>query len=93
MKDITKEQLESYKPREDALWLVNFCLDALYDDTEHGFYDKVNRWLTFEELIGALLVVRDEILIHEELKRQIVKLTEQMDKNKGECKTQWKTTN
>jgi hypothetical protein len=38
---------------------VNFCLAQLYADRMHRCGDEVVRNLTFEELIGALLLARD----------------------------------
>ena len=58
MKDKSKERLiaEHYQSGfSSALEGVEFCLEALFDDTEHNFRDDINSRLTFEELIDALL--------------------------------------
>jgi hypothetical protein len=44
-----------------------FCLDQLYRSRERRLKDPVtpDMALTFEELIGALLLARDEIMIQD----------------------------
>jgi hypothetical protein len=59
MKDITQQQWEAGRPRGTAVELINFCLSALYKDKDHYSNDEIVHGLTFEELIGALLVARD----------------------------------
>lgn len=63
MKDYTKEQLENNgRPDLTAKELVDFCLDQLYKDKKHSLSDEVVKdYLTYEELIGTLLVARDSI--------------------------------
>jgi hypothetical protein len=65
MKDMTKEEINDGRPVDDALWLVNFCLDALYDDKVHNFTDAINSRLTFEELLGTLLKAKDSLESYE----------------------------
>ena len=67
MKDYSREQLEDGRPSQDAQYLVNFCLDRLYADRGHVLNDLVVKGLTFEELIGALLKVRDELAFQNEM--------------------------
>ena len=61
MKDISKEQWERTRPREDTLQVVTFCLTQLFKDEEHERTDEISDKLTYEEVIGALLKARDEI--------------------------------
>lgn len=61
MKDFTREELESNRPPKDALDVLDFCLDRLYNDTQKRTTDELAHGLTYEELIGTLLLARDEI--------------------------------
>ena len=61
MRDYTQAELEDGRPAESAQRCTNFCLRQLYADDQHGFTDSVVSGLTFEELIGTLLKVRDEL--------------------------------
>ncbi len=70
MKNITKEELEQGRPTIDVLEGLNFCLDQLYEDREHTFYQDIVKGLTFEELIGVLLLARDEVKRYEEFRTE-----------------------
>ena len=59
MKDFTRSELESARPDRDLAECANFCLEALYSDSERNLKDSVVPGLTFEELIGTLLLARD----------------------------------
>lgn len=59
MKGRTKAKLEADRPVIDCNQAVNFCLVQLYRDKEHVLSDEVCSNLTYEELIGALLLARD----------------------------------
>lgn len=61
MKDFTRETLEAGRPTVEAEQAVAFCLDGLYADRSKRTVDQVVPGLTFEELIGALLLARDAI--------------------------------
>lgn len=61
MKDYTKEQLESNRPVGDAAVLVDFCLGRLYEDKTKRVMQEVVRGLTYEELIAALLLAREDL--------------------------------
>lgn len=61
MKDFTKKELEGSRPAGEPVELIDFCLGRLYRDRRRQVTDEVVRGLTFEELIGALLVARDAI--------------------------------
>ncbi len=61
MKDFDAETLKSRRPPQDSLEAVKFCLDALFADGRRRVTDAVAENLTYEELLGALLLARDEI--------------------------------
>jgi hypothetical protein len=58
VKDYTREELEDAPFLGDHPEWLQFCLDQLYADRQHRVTDEVVRNLTYEELIGALLVGR-----------------------------------
>lgn len=60
MKD-SRESLESSRPKKDVDDCVDFCLNRLFDDNVHSAEDEVVKGLTFEELIGALLLAKDSL--------------------------------
>jgi len=62
MKDYSKEILEKSRPERSALECVNFCLNCLYDDNKLTISDTIGDRMTLEELIGALLKARDELI-------------------------------
>lgn len=61
MKDASKITLQASRPSITALDGVNFCLGQLYKDKTKNITDEIVHHLTFEELIGTLLIVRDEL--------------------------------
>lgn len=62
MKDYTKEELQPIgKIQEEAVDLIDFCLEQLYQEKGKVVSDKVCKNLTFEELLGALLKAKYEI--------------------------------
>ncbi|MBW8185504.1 hypothetical protein [Shewanella nanhaiensis] len=61
MRDIDKKELESGRSPLEVLEGVDYCLDALFKETEKGIDDFVVKGLKFEELVGILLVVKDEL--------------------------------
>jgi hypothetical protein len=67
MEDISREALEASRPTIDPTATISFCLDQLYRSRERRLKDPVtpDMALTFEELIGALLLARDEIMIQD----------------------------
>lgn len=72
MKDLTEaEWRQGALPSFDADHMVKFCLERLFSDREHVAHDSICRTskggLTFEELIGALLVIEDHLAISREL--------------------------
>ena len=69
MKDLTQNELEENRPSITALEGINFCLKQLYEDNTRLISDYIVHNFTFEELIGALLLARDELQdfsLHEE---------------------------
>jgi hypothetical protein len=69
MKDLSHDELEKSRPNITALEGINFCLEQLYKDDKKLISDYIVHNFTFEELIGALLLARDElqkVSIHEE---------------------------
>ena len=59
MKDTTKEMLESERPNHSASHCINHALEALYNDDTKRLDDEVVSGLTYEELIGTLLLAKD----------------------------------
>ncbi len=66
MKGFSREDLNGGRPDLSTREAVLFCLDQLFDDSTHVVTDAValsngEVLLTYEELIGALLLVSDEM--------------------------------
>ena len=61
MKDFTREQLEAHRPSLEPSEAIEFVLETLYKDDTRTVSEDVVRGLSFEELIGALLLARDDI--------------------------------
>ncbi len=60
MKDYSEKELRDSRPTlVDAQSGITFCLDALFADNEHRFEEPIVTGLSFEELLGALLLVED----------------------------------
>lgn len=59
MRDVDRDYLESLRPRLAALPAINHCLSCLVRDDQHELSDKVVEGLSFEELIGTLLLARE----------------------------------
>jgi hypothetical protein len=64
------EELEASRPRKDVTDAVNYCLKKLYEDRQHSISDEVCPDLTYEELIGALLLARDLAKLKEGKKKR-----------------------
>jgi len=54
-------EIEAGRPALDAMQGINFTLQRLYEDDEYLVTQEVVHGLTFEELLGVLLVARDTI--------------------------------
>lgn len=67
MKDYTQKELESSRPKQDALDCINYCLKCLFKDTKHRVDDEISKHLTYEEVIGALLLAKDFLTEQEEI--------------------------
>ena len=61
MRGFTQEVLEATRPQVEPLTAVNFCLGQLYAEPDISIEDPVAGVLTYEELIGALLLARDKL--------------------------------
>jgi hypothetical protein len=59
MKDCDRRFLEEGRPEVPATQAVDHCLDCLFSDNKRSIHDEVVKGLSFEELIGALLLSRD----------------------------------
>jgi len=63
MKRYDKKTLESSPlPELGTEEAISFCLDRLYEDNTHDIREEIVVGLSFEELIGALLSARNDIL-------------------------------
>lgn len=62
MRDFSKIELEAVRPNlVTASQAIDFVLERLYKDQTVSVTDEIAVNLTFEELIGALLLARDVI--------------------------------
>jgi len=59
MKDATEKELQEERPAVDLEDALKHCLSALYKDDEHMFQDYIVKGLSFEELIGTLLMAQE----------------------------------
>jgi hypothetical protein len=67
MKDYDQKELESGRPNIELLEGLEYCLNALYRDNTKNFTDKIVDGLTYEELIGVLLLAKDNAKLAREL--------------------------
>ncbi len=61
MRSHSQESIESTRPNKSALTTIEYCLRRLYADTKTDINQLVVHGLTYEELIGALLLARDAL--------------------------------
>ena len=61
MKDYDKELVESARPPMAPQEAISYCLHRLHEEKEHRMADLVAPQLTYEDLIGALLMGQDAI--------------------------------
>jgi hypothetical protein len=59
MRDLTREELEDGRPSYGPSHTIGYCLEQIFKDRMKSTKDLVVGYLTFEELIGALLQARD----------------------------------
>lgn len=59
MRNCSKRELTASRPEMSAFSAVDFCLNQLYRDRSKRLNDLVAKNLSYEELIGALLLARD----------------------------------
>ena len=62
MIDSTPTMIERFRPTIGALAAVDNCLQMLYNDERRALDDMVVPGLTFEELLGCLLLIRDRLI-------------------------------
>jgi hypothetical protein len=63
MKNTSREDLNTSRPNQDAVFCLDFILEQLYQDKKTRIEETITAdcRATFEELIGAILKARDEI--------------------------------
>jgi hypothetical protein len=66
MKDFNERIMRNVRPNLPANRVVKYCLDRLFLDQEHKTSDEIVSGLTFEEIIGALLMAEDAVLVAED---------------------------
>ena len=67
MKGFTKKQLEASRPDVPPRQVIESCLHWLYKDKDHFVTDVLAaNTLSYEEVIGALLVGLDAAIANEE---------------------------
>jgi len=59
MKDRSQREIEASRPTVLVDQAVRHCLAALIRDKKHRMQDEIVDGLTFEELLGGLLLCRD----------------------------------
>lgn len=59
MKDLPEKELRESRPDHDLAHTVIHCLTRLFADEVHNTTDEVVKGLSFEELIGTLLLAED----------------------------------
>lgn len=62
MQDFTPIELEASRPKACYIDCLSHCLSRLYADKTHKITDEVVPGLTFEELIGTILLACDREL-------------------------------
>jgi hypothetical protein len=61
MKGADQMLLEAGRPELPAHEVISYCLSRLYEDQDHRLTDFLAPDLTYEEVIGALLLGRDAV--------------------------------
>jgi hypothetical protein len=79
MKDTTKQRIEGSRPNVSAEEAINYCLRKFVSDQEHEMEDMVCDELSYEEVIGALLLARDQVKLILRLERSIEELEEELE--------------
>ena len=70
MKDLSQQTLEAERPEVDVADALHYVLRSLYKDKTKTIGDEVVHGLTFEELIGALLLSRDLVEEFDRLQKE-----------------------
>jgi hypothetical protein len=79
MKNTTKQKMEASRPNVSVEQAIKFCLDQLSRDKKHEMGDYVCNELTYEEVIGALLLARDQVNLVLRLERQVEEVEEELE--------------
>jgi hypothetical protein len=67
MKDVTEEQWRAERPQGvEADAAIEYCLKMLFENTRKRSQDVIIPGLTFETLIGTLLLAQDVVTEHED---------------------------
>lgn len=67
MKDVTEEQWRAERPQGvTADEAIEYCLQMLFENQRKKSQDQIVPGLTFETLIGTLLLAQDVVTEHEE---------------------------
>jgi hypothetical protein len=68
MKGYTEQELCQGRPSVSVGYAIDHCLKCLFDDRTHDFTGKLTDGigLSYEELIGTLLLARDLVNLFEE---------------------------
>ena len=67
MRDISEERWRAERPNGvDANEAIDHCLELIFAETKKRAKDEVVKGLTFEVLIGTLLLAQDTVTEHEE---------------------------
>lgn len=66
MKDLSEEEMRSSRSQFSLSHTVAHCLTQLFADQEHNFNDEIVKGLSFEELIGTLLLAEDSTKLCDE---------------------------
>lgn len=78
MKDCTEAELEDARPDKEAEECINHCLRRLYKDRKLEITDEVTTKLTYEELIGALLLGRDAAIQLKETQQKLAEAEQEL---------------
>jgi len=76
MKDYTREQIFDGRPKIEPKKAIKFCIEQLIKDDEKEITDSLVYCLTYEELLGALLLAKDEM---ERLENEVNSLEDELD--------------
>ena len=73
MKDNSKQDFETTRPDKNTVSAIQGCLNKFYKNKKKSRFDKICKGVTYEDVIGALLLGRDAA---KELERRDLNPTE-----------------